>query len=196
MFGLSTPPMPCCPLLQRVNKALIKIPDYKVCHLSPFSASWMIAMIAHLQGLGGKFMSGAEHETYLLALHLCQRGFGLGQPEGHVQSLALNPYRFSTRRSSGKYVRVVPSAPCEQPISLHCGMGTDEEVAYQMLPATEGSPTLLTGELLHPTAHRAEKPWAALAGVCSPGSPSPSEGCWLGWDQAHAGIGQKTFQLL
>src|SRR5215831_1556869 len=48
VFGLSTPPMLCCPLLQRVNKALIKIPDYKVCHLSPFSANWMIAMIAYL----------------------------------------------------------------------------------------------------------------------------------------------------
>jgi|SoiMetStandDraft_2_1073263.scaffolds.fasta_scaffold65876_2 hypothetical protein len=64
----------------------------------------MIAMIARLQGLYGKFMSGSEHETYLLALDLRQCGFGLGEPEGHVQSLALNPYRFSTRRSSGKYV--------------------------------------------------------------------------------------------
>jgi hypothetical protein len=47
--------MPCRPLLQRVNKALIKIPDYKVCHLSPFSTNWMIAVLAHLQGLCCKF---------------------------------------------------------------------------------------------------------------------------------------------
>jgi hypothetical protein len=58
VFGLSTPPMPRRPLLQRVNQALIKIPDYKVCHLSPFSASRMIAMIAHLQGVCGKFYVG------------------------------------------------------------------------------------------------------------------------------------------
>jgi hypothetical protein len=45
--------MLCCPLLQRVNKALIKIPDYKICHLSPFSSNRMIAMIAYLQGLCG-----------------------------------------------------------------------------------------------------------------------------------------------
>jgi hypothetical protein len=29
-------------------------------------------------------MSGFENETYLLALHLRQYGFGLGEPEGHV----------------------------------------------------------------------------------------------------------------
>ena len=29
-------------------------------------------------------LSGSENETYLLALHLRQCGFGLGQPEGHV----------------------------------------------------------------------------------------------------------------
>ena len=29
-------------------------------------------------------LSGSENETYLLALHLRQGGFGLGQPEGHV----------------------------------------------------------------------------------------------------------------
>jgi hypothetical protein len=75
-------------------------------------------------------------------------------------------------------------------------MGADEEVAYQMLPATECSPTLLTGELLNPTAHRAEKPCPTLAGIGSPCSSSPSEGCCLGWYQAHAGVGQKPFQLL
>src|SRR5262249_46272131 len=91
---------------------------------------------------------------------------------------------------------VVPTVPCEKPISLHCGMGADEKVTYQMLPATECSPTMLTGELLHLTAHRAEKPYPTLAGVGSPGSPSTSEGCWLGWDQAHVGVGQKPFQLL
>ena len=42
-------------------------------------------MIARLQGLRGKFSYvGSENETYLLALHLRQCGFGLGQPEGHV----------------------------------------------------------------------------------------------------------------
>ena len=29
-------------------------------------------------------LSGSENETYLLALHLRQCGFGLGEPEGHV----------------------------------------------------------------------------------------------------------------
>jgi hypothetical protein len=91
---------------------------------------------------------------------------------------------------------VVPSVPGEQPISLHCGMGADEEVAYQMLPATECSPTLLTGELLNPTTHRAKKPSPTLAGIGSPCLPGTSEGYWLGWDQAHASVGQKTFQLL
>jgi hypothetical protein len=47
--------MSCRPLLQRVNQALIKIPDYQVCHLSPFSVNGMIAMIAHLQRVCGKF---------------------------------------------------------------------------------------------------------------------------------------------
>jgi hypothetical protein len=75
-------------------------------------------------------------------------------------------------------------------------MGPYEEVAYEMLPATECSPTLLTGKLLNPTAHRAEKPCATLAGIGSPCSPSTSEGCWLGWYQVHAGVGQKPFQLL
>jgi len=37
--------MPCRPLLQHVNKTLLKIPAYKICHLSPFSANWMMAMI-------------------------------------------------------------------------------------------------------------------------------------------------------
>ena len=31
---------------------------------------------------------GSENETYLLALHLRQCGFGLGQPEGHVHGTA------------------------------------------------------------------------------------------------------------
>src|SRR5207245_10301598 len=107
VFGARTPAMPYRPLLQRINKALIKIPDYKVCHLSPLlrqlddcndstpaGVMWQICLCR-----------GSESETYLLANHLRQYGFGLGEPEGHVQSLALNPYRFSTRRSSGKYVR-------------------------------------------------------------------------------------------
>src|SRR5215831_17846019 len=75
-------------------------------------------------------------------------------------------------------------------------MGADEEVAYQMLSATECSPTLLTGELLHPTAHRAKKSCPTLAGIGSPCLPGTSEGCLLGWYQAHAGVGQKPFQLL
>jgi hypothetical protein len=74
-------------------------------------------------------------------------------------------------------------------------MGADEEVADQMLPATEGSPTLLTGELLLSTARRAEKPCPALAGIGSPCLPGTSEGCWLRWYQTYAGVGQKTFQL-
>ena len=75
-------------------------------------------------------------------------------------------------------------------------MGTDEEITYQMLPATECSPTLLAGELLHPTAHGTEKPCPTLAGIGRPCPPSTSEGYWLGWYQAHAGVGQKMFQLL
>jgi formylglycine-generating enzyme required for sulfatase activity len=90
---------------------------------------------------------------------------------------------------------VVSSVSCEQLLSLHCGMGADKEVAYQMLPVPERRPTLLTGELLHPATLRADKPSAALAGIGSPGLPSTRKGCWLRWHQTHTGIGQKTFQL-
>jgi hypothetical protein len=38
-------------------------------------------------------------------LHLRQDRLGLRQPEGRVHSLTLQLYKFSSRRSSGKYVR-------------------------------------------------------------------------------------------
>jgi hypothetical protein len=86
VFGLSTPPMPCCPLLQCVNQALIKIPDYKVCHLSPLLCQPDDCNDSTPSGVIWQsfLLSGSENETSLLALHLHQGSFGLGQPEGHV----------------------------------------------------------------------------------------------------------------
>jgi hypothetical protein len=78
--------MPCRPLLQRVNQALIKISDHKVCHLSPLLCQLDDCNDSIPSGviLQIFLLSGSENETSLLALYLRQYSFGLRQPEGHV----------------------------------------------------------------------------------------------------------------